>query len=221
MSRIFGVIGLTLLLAACGSTRTATGPGATVKRTVTHTPTRSGSVSMAPGGDPEGGPGYNGAPNTGRLSGPKYAGNGAYANIENSTALQFKYAVLMNQNVEDLWNTELLQFIDDWYGTRYRFGGNSRDGIDCSAFTCQLSSAMFNKTLPRTSREQYDRCQHIPNSQLQTGDLVFFKNHGGVSHVGVYLLNNKFVHASTSAGVTISDLNEEYYRKRYMGAGRF
>lgn len=221
MIRIFGALGLALLLVSCGSTHKAAAPAATVKRTVARDPRYIESINITPGGDPESGPGYNGAPNTGRLTGPKYAGSGAYSNIENSTALQFKYAVLMNQNVEDLWNTELLQFIDEWYGTRYRYGGNSRAGIDCSAFTCQLSTAVFGKTLPRTSREQYDQCQHIPPGQLQTGDLVFFNTRGGVSHVGIYLLNNKFVHASTNAGVVISDLSDDYYRKRYLGAGRY
>jgi len=212
---------MSAFLAACGSTRKVTEPTPTVKRTVARDPKYIESINMTPGGDPENGPGFNGAPNTSRLTGPKYASSSASFNIENGSALQFKYAVLMNQNVEDLWNVELLQFIDDWYGTKYRYGGNSREGIDCSAFTCQLTLSMFNKTLPRTSRDQYDQCQHIPTDQLQTGDLVFFNTRGGVSHVGIYLLNNKFVHASTSAGVTISDLNDDYYKKRFLGAGRY
>ncbi|HEY8398082.1 MAG TPA: NlpC/P60 family protein, partial [Flavihumibacter sp.] len=111
-------------------------------------------------------------------------------------------------------------FIEEWWGTRYRYGGNTKQGIDCSAFTCNLASSVFGKQLPRTARQQFDAAQKIPAEYLQEGDLVFFNTRGGISHVGVYLRNNKFVHASTSGGVMISDLNEEYFRKRFVGAGR-
>ena len=87
----------------------------------------------------------------------------------------------------------------------------SRDGIDCSAFAFLLLSSVYGVTsLPRTSKEQYEACRHISRDELQEGDLVFFhtltgKKHRGVTHVGVYLRNNKFIHASVS-GVMISDL---------------
>lgn len=210
---------MVLLLAACGPTRQGQrSPAPTVKRTTGSDPRFLENISMTPGAE---GPGANGAPNTGRLTGPGYTSNIASFNIENGTELQFKYAVLMNENVESLNNLGLLQFIDDWYGTRYRYGGSTKAGIDCSAFTCQLSSAVFGKTLPRIARDQFEQCQKISTQYLQTGDLVFFNTRGGVSHVGIYLLNNKFVHASTSNGVVISDLNESYYKNRFLGAGRY
>jgi hypothetical protein len=141
-------------------------------------------------------------------------------NIENSNWLQFKYSIIMQVAVEELQNIRLLTFIDDWYSTRYRYGGSSKRGIDCSAFTAGLLSEVFNVSLPRTCREQYHATERIRRTELQEGDLVFFNIRKGISHVGVYLRNNKFVHASSSSGVMISDLHESYFGKRFAGAGR-
>lgn len=136
------------------------------------------------------------------------------------TSLQFKYGILLNVAVEQLANLKLLETIDEWYGTKYRYGGSTKEGIDCSGFACTLMTATFGLNLPRTSREQYAASQRIDKENLHEGDLVFFNTSGGISHVGVYLVNNKFVHASTSSGVMISDLNEDYYFRRYVGGGR-
>jgi lipoprotein Spr len=74
--------------------------------------------------------------------------------------------------------------------------------------------------MPRTAREQYKVCEKINKEDLVAGDLVFFNTRGGVSHVGVYLNNNCFVHSSSTDGVKISSLNEAFYTKKFIGGGR-
>jgi len=118
-------------------------------------------------------------------------------------------------------NISLYSFIEDWYGTPYRFGGDSRFGIDCSAFTRQLYSDVYNLPIVRTSIEQFTQVEPISTSELKEGDLVFFKIHSKrISHVGVYLYDGKFVHASVSQGVVISDLDDAYWTRYYAGGGR-
>jgi cell wall-associated NlpC family hydrolase len=143
--------------------------------------------------------------------------------IENYSALQFKYAILENASVEDVNNPKLLSFMEYWYGTHYKYGGTTRDGIDCSAFAFLLLSSVYNvATLPRTAKEQFESSKRVRRDDLQEGDLVFFHTlgkHKTVTHVGVFLRNNKFIHASVS-GVMISDMNDGYYDKHFIGAGR-
>lgn len=110
--------------------------------------------------------------------------------------------------------------MEEWYGTRYKYGGSTKKGIDCSAFTLGLAAAVFGISIPRTAREQYEITERIEKYELHEGDLVFFNTRGGISHVGVYIINNKFVHASVSSGVMISDLDDAYFTKRFVGAGR-
>jgi lipoprotein Spr len=155
--------------------------------------------------------------------GSRPAGAGSEAGIENIPALQFKFAILENATVEELDNPKLLSFMDYWYGAPYHYGGMSRDGIDCSGFAFLLMSSVYGvASLPRTAKDQYETSRHIHRDELQEGDLVFFHTLGrrrAVTHVGVYLRNNKFIHASVS-GVMISDLSEGYYEKHFIGSGR-
>lgn len=140
--------------------------------------------------------------------------------IEKLTGLQFKYAMILDVDVESLKNLSLFGFIDNWFGTRYRMGGTTKNGIDCSALTSSLLLAVYGFVVPRTARQQYKATQHIKKEELKEGDLVFFNTHGGVSHVGLYLDNDYFVHASASQGVTISSLDDSYYAKRFICGGR-
>lgn len=141
--------------------------------------------------------------------------------IETASMLQLKYAIATDATVEKLGNIPLLELIDKWWGTKYCMGGSTENCIDCSAFTQIIMRNIYQQTLPRTSQEQYMVCERIELEELREGDLVFFNTGGSdISHVGVYLLNNKFVHASTSGGVMISDLTEKYWQAKYRGAGR-
>ena len=142
--------------------------------------------------------------------------------VEFSETLQFKYAILLNVPVELITNKYQIEFIESWYGVPYRLGGNDRKGVDCSAFSQSFIAALYGLSISRTSREQYSNCKRIKKDELEEGDLVFFytQKRKVISHVGVYLRNNKFVHASASSGVTISDLGDPYFAKRFIGAGR-
>lgn len=110
--------------------------------------------------------------------------------------------------------------IDTAIGTKYVSGGTTTKGFDCSGFTMYV----FNKIgikLPHQSGAQYKMGQAIDKGDLREGDLVFFNTSGkGVSHVGIYVGNDKFAHASSKRGVTISNLSDSYYVNRYVGAKR-
>lgn len=145
----------------------------------------------------------------------------ASTNVENASMLQLKYAVAFDATVEMLTNIVLLQVIDKWWGTRYCMGGSTEDCLDCSAFTQIIMRDVYRQTLARTAQDQYHHAEKIELENLREGDLVFFNTAGkNISHVGVYVLNNKFVHAATSGGVMISDLNDSYWQPKYRGAGR-
>ncbi|WP_083566104.1 NlpC/P60 family protein [Nitrosovibrio sp. Nv17] len=107
-----------------------------------------------------------------------------------------------------------------WKDTPYRIGGLGRDGVDCSGFMHVTFSARFGMTLPRSTDLQVHLGEDVDRSQLRTGDLVFFKTGTTLRHVGVYLEDDRFLHASTSRGVTISRLSEAYWRAAYWKAKR-
>ena len=116
-------------------------------------------------------------------------------------------------------NNNLFDFYNNWEGVRYKMGGTSKNGIDCSGFVQKALKEKFNLTLPRSTEEQARIGKPIKKSELQMGDLVFFKT-GRTNHVGIYIEDGKFMHASTKIGVTISELNSEYFAKNYWKAQR-
>jgi cell wall-associated NlpC family hydrolase len=135
-----------------------------------------------------------------------------------------KYANLLGVAPTDLTNALLLSQMEKWFGTQYCFGGSTDSCIDCSSFTQVILRDVYNVKIPRNSQQQFDASTKIEVENLKEGDLVFFNTVSAsmiITHVGVYVCNNKFVHASTSKGVTINDLSEKYFAKAYRGAGRF
>lgn len=115
----------------------------------------------------------------------------------------------------------LFNTIDQWIGTPYQYAGNSQKGIDCSGFTCMLYETVYCKKIIRGSAAIFKTVQPVSKENLKEGDMVFFKiRRNTISHVGVYIGNNKFAHASVHSGVIISDMNEEYYKKRFYSGGR-
>ena len=117
-------------------------------------------------------------------------------------------------------NMKLFNFVYDWIGTPYRFAGSSKKGIDCSGFTKQLYSQVFNLDIKRNSRDIFSMVSPVRKDELKEGDLVFFKIHSrSISHIGIYLGNDRFAHAS-SKGVAVSSLDDAYYSRYFYKGGR-
>ena len=119
-------------------------------------------------------------------------------------------------------NIKLYNEVYTWFGVPYRYGGRSKAGTDCSGFATQIYKIVYNKIISGSANDIYQKLKHIEKSGLKEGDLVFFKiNRYRISHVGIYLSNNKFIHATSwGKSVTISDLKETYYSRYYFSAGR-
>jgi lipoprotein Spr len=162
-----------------------------------------------------------------------------YKNIPDSTQVEFdeipvesnpidkskfvaNYSKLQNFNIA-LTNREKILFeVIKYIDTPYKYGGNTENGIDCSAFTKGVYQNSIAIELPRTAREQYGVGEKIDIEELKFGDLIYFNTtkRSFPGHVGIYLGDDQFVHASRSLGVTVSSLSEPYYKKRFVGARR-
>lgn len=120
----------------------------------------------------------------------------------------------------NLKDKRLYRFISDWTGVRYRLGGLDKSGIDCSGFALLLEKEIFGKSLPRRSADQAMTVNERNFNQLKEGDLIFFSFGGNVvDHVGVYLNNDYFVHASTNRGVVVDDIKLPIYQKSIVKTG--
>lgn len=117
----------------------------------------------------------------------------------------------------------LLKEADGWLGVPYRYAGNSKSGVDCSGFVCMVFSNALSIKLPRSSAQQGEWCRKLKMADLEPGDLVFFTTVSGsskITHVGMYIGDGNMIHASTSKGVVISPLTEDYYARTYHSCGR-
>lgn len=131
------------------------------------------------------------------------------------------YSQALGFNVKSLKNQKMYDAIITLMGTGYKYGGKNENGIDCSGFVNHVLKEIGIESPGNSSANIYENVRHISKNKLREGDLVFFKTRKRrISHVGIYLGENKFAHASTSNGVIISRLDEEYYQKRFAKGGR-
>jgi lipoprotein Spr len=141
------------------------------------------------------------------------------------SALQLKYAQYLHITPEKITNVSLYTFIDEWMHTPYKWGGADKRGIDCSAFMQELLKRVYGITIPRTSVDQFfhNYIDRFGSTEyLAEGDLVFFRTMKGklISHVGMYLNNRMFINASSSKGVSLGNLDDPYWKSKYVAAGR-
>ncbi|MFC1502106.1 C40 family peptidase [bacterium] len=117
---------------------------------------------------------------------------------------------------------QLVKQAKSYLGTPYRWGGDDRSGMDCSGLVVRVYQDTYQWRLPHKSSLLYKEGSPVSLRSLEVGDLVFFHQDRGnqISHVGIYLGNRTFIHATTSRGVVLSKLDDRYYRARYMGARR-
>lgn len=115
----------------------------------------------------------------------------------------------------------VIQEASNWIGTPYKYGGNDRTGVDCSGLVTNIYSDVLNIKLPRSSKEIATFCESATRRELIPGDLLFFSTTStdNISHVGIFIGDNRMIHSSTSQGVIVSDLDSDYYRRTYVGAG--
>jgi probable lipoprotein NlpC len=145
---------------------------------------------------------------------------GPYVMVKPDKDIAEKYAGLMGISRGDIKNGRLYSFIEEWYGTPYRFGGMDKDGVDCSGLVVLLEQQVYDQPVPRTCATQVNVIKRKYEEELQEGDLVFFDFDGKqFSHVGVYLQNGYFVHASTRKGVIIARLHDNGIYKFFSRAG--
>lgn len=135
-----------------------------------------------------------------------------------------KASIKLGIDIEMNDNHRLYVETADWIGVPYRWSGNNKRGIDCSGLTHHIYNKVYRKKLERSTDGQRDiNSTRVAKRNLREGDLVFFssgKSRRKVAHVGIYLKDKKFVHASTSRGVIVSNLDEDYYLQHWLSGGR-
>jgi len=145
-------------------------------------------------------------------SAPKY-GSGSSQSVT-------KLAKSVNLSDSKRVKAKLMSQYRMWKGTPYRYGGSSLKGVDCSAYVQNTFRGKLGYAMPRTTRTQIKVGRKVSKSSLKVGDVVFFKTGRNTLHNGIYLGQSKFMHASSSKGITISDLRNPYWKKTYFTAKR-
>ena len=140
---------------------------------------------------------------------------------EESISTISKYEVKWGVDLPDDADTNLIKEIDSWLGVPYKYGGKDKSGTDCSGMVFSIYNNVYGFSLNRSSYDIIQNVIKVPIEEAKFGDLVFFKIYKNrVSHVGIYLGDKKFIHASTQLGVRIDSLEMPYYRDRFYMAGR-
>ena len=147
---------------------------------------------------------------------PVYRGNGI-----NCTGGEWSEITSLGGSPVTSTDNMMMDEIESWMGTPYVYGGESQSGVDCSGFTQAVYKAV-NIDIPRTASQQSAVSEIVNPPDLQFGDLIFFNTSGsGISHVGIYIGNGFFAHASSSSGVVKESLAKQYYADRIVSVGRF
>lgn len=128
-----------------------------------------------------------------------------------------RLVMVVNPDAVGNWVQE---HVDEWLGVPYKWGGESKQGVDCSGFVQAIYEEAFNWLLPRVTEQQVQAGRRIRPNQLRPGDLVFFKPENEYHHDGIYLGDNKFAHASSSEGVTIDSFENRYWQRYYWTSRR-
>ncbi len=141
------------------------------------------------------------------------------SNNEYKKILQKPKKVLEKQKQLAHVEAALMEFYNEWKGVKYKFGGDTKKGIDCSAFTQKVFKEKFNLKIPRTTRTQVKVGKTVKKAELKLGDLIFFKTGKIDRHVGIYIGHGEFMHASIK-GVKVTKLNKPFYKKTYWTSKR-
>ena len=131
------------------------------------------------------------------------------------------YSQKLGVQLEGKENKKLIKSMASWKGVPYSYGSASKRGTDCSGFVGQVFKEVYGKKLHRSSKDLIKDVRYISKRNLKTGDLIFFKiKSRKVSHVAIYVADNKFIHATTRKGVMVDDMSNKYYKKYYYKSGR-
>jgi len=197
--RLYAAIIVLVLVTSCGSAKKSTTPDV-ANKAPQASPNRKPVAASNPG-----------AHHAQKLSKPL-----------RKRELKQKYASILKTTPGKIKNRRLYYFIDDWYGVTYKWGGNTQSGVDCSGLVCQLYKDVYGVKVKRTVATQHQETRNFKRMRrLREGDFVYFRTEGNkLNHVGIYLRNGYFVHASQSKGVAINNLEEDFWQRVYAGGGK-